>query len=366
MKKVFLVASFLVLTVFTKIFAQSSCPAITSLTVSNITNTSATFNWVAGPFNYYNTYDFYAVEYKPSNTNVWIWFGGGTPMQQTMSVFSPGTSYDVRVSGQYTYSLSTCPPSAVLTFTTTGSVPPPPPPVYCATTGLSTSNGWIKSVKIGTINNVSGNNSGYANFTTFSTNVIGNTQIPLTVKAGAKKTPKNQYWVVYVDLNNDGDFLDANETITNFSTSGGTAFTKNIVIPTTTIGSYRMRIKAYSQGNANSCGTFANGEVEDYTIKITSNSSARIASNLPVVLVNETLGNQLTIYPNPAADQLTVSYFGEEVKDLKIFDMTGKMIIEDVNFSNIKKLNISKLQKGMYVLQLTTKTGKKTQKFIKD
>ncbi|CAN5548176.1 hypothetical protein BH11BAC5_BH11BAC5_51170 [soil metagenome] len=369
MKKLFLFTSFFVLSIFAKTFAQNSCPPINNFTVSNITNTNATFDWVAGPFNDYNTYDFYAIEYKPSNTSTWIWFNAGTPMHQEVGVFSPGTTYDVRVTGQYTYSFGNCTPSEVLTFTTTGAAPPPVP--YCTAKGSSTTYGWIKSVKFGTINNVSGNNNGYANFTTNSTNVTGNTVIPLTVQAAAKKTPKTQYWTVYVDLNNDGDFFDAGETVSSFVSLAGEISTQNIIIPTTLTGPHRMRIKMsyYLYGAGGPCGTFNYGEVEDYTLNITSApAAARTADNLSLTSVKEIAGSQLkfTVYPNPAADYLTVSYPGDQVKGLKIFDIGGRMMIEQANFSGSKKLDISQLKKGVYLLQLTTKTGNNTQKFFKE
>ena len=148
-------------------------------------------------------------------------------MRQVMSVFMPGTSYDIRVTGQYTYSVVSCSPSAVLTFTTTGSAPAPAS--YCTTKGQSTAYGWIKSVQIGGINNNSGNNNGYANFISLSTNVTGNAIIILKVQAAAKKKPLSQQWAVFVDLNNDGDFLDAGETVTSFATVAGEISTHNLI-----------------------------------------------------------------------------------------------------------------------------------------
>ncbi|MGI8583791.1 MAG: GEVED domain-containing protein, partial [Chitinophagaceae bacterium] len=303
MKKLLFFTGFFVVAVFVKTFAQSSCPAITGLTVSNITNTNATFDWNAGSFTGYN------IEYKPSYTTTWIWFGGGSVPHQEMSVFSPGTTYDLRVGGTSLY--GDCPPSAFITFTTTGSVPPPVP--YCTAKGSSTTYGWIKSVSIGTINNVSGNNNGYANFTRLSANVTGNAVIPLTVQAGAKKTPQSQLWAVYADLNNDGDFLDAGETVANFVSVGGEIVIQNIIIPTTLTGPRRMRIKMQYMFNASggSCGSFPSGEVEDYTINITSAVAARIMDNAPSnVSAKVAAGSQLklAIYPNPARDNLNVVY----------------------------------------------------------
>ena len=372
MKKLLLFTCFFVISAFAKTFAQSSCPAITGLTVSNITNTNATFDWNAGSFTGYN------IEYKPSYTTTWIWFGGGSFPHQEMSVFSPGTTYDLRVGGTSLY--GDCPPSAFITFTTTGSTPTPVQ--YCVAKGSSTTYGWIKSVSIGTINNVSGNNNGYANFTTLSASVTGNAVIPLTVQAGAsglrtkrnaikEVTPESQLWAVYVDLNNDGDFLDAGETVANFVSVGGEIVTQNIIIPTTLTGPRRMRIKMQYMFNTSGgpCGSFPSGEVEDYTVNITSAVAARIMDNAPSnVSAKVAAGSQLklAIYPNPAGDNLNVVYPNGQITELKIFDVAGRMVQDQAGFVGSKKINISQLQKGIYVLQLKSKTGDKTQTFIKD
>ena len=119
MKKITFVTLLLAVSVFTKMSAQN-CNPITGLTVSNITDTNATFDWnLTAPFTGYN------LSYRPSYSNTWIWIGGGTVNHQTLSVFSPGTTYEFEVSGVLMYGSGGCPP-AYITFTTTDTVAPPP------------------------------------------------------------------------------------------------------------------------------------------------------------------------------------------------------------------------------------------------
>jgi hypothetical protein len=358
MKKSFLLTNLFVLLLLVNVSAQSSCPAITGLRVSNITSTNATFDWDAGPFDGYN------IEYKASYSTTWVWFGGGSFPHQEMSVFSPGTTYEVRVRGSFYF--GDCPPSAFITFTTLGSVPPPVS--YCTSKGLSTSYGWIKSVKLGTINNVSGNNSGYANFTSLSTGIPGNTIIPLTVQAGAKKTPQSQKWALYIDLNNDGDFFDAGETVANFVSVAGEIVTQNIVIPTTLTGNRRMRISMQYMfvAGGGPCGTFQYGEVEDYTINVTAAVAARTITDASEVVLQKAIpNNQAIVYPNPTKDVLNVVYSKEPVNELKVFDFTGRIRVKQNGFTGSKVLDISGLSSGAYVLILTTKSGDIKQTFIK-
>ncbi len=361
MKKSLLFTLLILTASFIQTTAQSFCPVITGLRVSNITNTNATFDWDTGPFDGYN------IEYRATYSTTWVWFGGGSFPHQEMSVFSLGTTYEVRVSGALTYDF--CPPSAFITFTTLGSAPAPVP--YCIAKGPTTTKDYIQTVQIGTINKISGNNKGYANFTSLSTDVTGNLAIPFTAKAGSNKTANTYIWAIYVDLNNDGDFLDAGETIGwNFVTIGTQPATWNIIIPTSLTGPRRMRIIMQNYFNAagGSCGSFPSGEVEDYTINITSSAAARGAAvnAAPNISVEKNPTGPFTIFPNPATDMLKVIQPDAEANDLKIFDMAGRMVLAQYKFAGNKTLDISKLNKGMYILTLKSKGETITKKFVKE
>lgn len=81
-----------------------------------------------------------------------------------------------------------------------------------------------------------------------------------------------------------------------------------------------------------------------------------------VLSMNETEKKQTKIYPNPAKDNLN---FSEEVSNIKITDLSGKVITQISNSE--KSLNVSKLSKGTYIITATTKTGETiTKKFIKE
>jgi len=55
---------------------------------------------------------------------------------------------------------------------------------YCASSGTSTSREFINRVSIGNINNLSGNNNGYGNFTTQSTTLINGSIQTITITPG--------------------------------------------------------------------------------------------------------------------------------------------------------------------------------------
>lgn len=80
--------------------------------------------------------------------------------------------------------------------------------------------------------------------------------------------------------------------------------------------------------------------------------------------------NDLSIYPNPATNFLNVSFATDNSQniDLKIVDMTGKVLYNEVINHNggaeIYKVPVSNLASGIYFLHLNTPTGKSIQKFL--
>ena len=76
------------------------------------------------------------------------------------------------------------------------------------------------------------------------------------------------------------------------------------------------------------------------------------------------INDNLTIYPNPAHDYIQVLNNNINVNNLCIYDMSGNKIIEK-NINNIKKINISTLSKGIYILKTNTYKGTKITKFVK-
>jgi len=78
--------------------------------------------------------------------------------------------------------------------------------------------------------------------------------------------------------------------------------------------------------------------------------------------VSETSKKEILLFPNPAKDNLT---FSEEVSNIKITDLSGK-IVKQISNSE-KSINISKLEKGTYIITAISKSGDLiNKKFIKE
>ncbi len=82
-------------------------------------------------------------------------------------------------------------------------------------------------------------------------------------------TVYNEFWRIWIDFNEDGDFTDAGEEV--FADSGTTAVSGNISIPANLSVTTRMRVSMKWNAVPESCETFSYGEVEDYTISIVAN-----------------------------------------------------------------------------------------------
>jgi hypothetical protein len=64
----------------------------------------------------------------------------------------------------------------------------------------------------------------------------------------------------------------------------------------------------------------------------------------------------LKIYPNPTQDWLIIELKENEIKNIKITDMSGKIVLQQYDLIN-NQLNISHLTSGIYVLTVEDKAG---------
>ena len=144
---------------------------------------------------------------------------------------------------------------------------------YCTGGSPSTAYEYISKVTLGTISQSSGRGTaGYQDFTSQSTTMQTGVNYSATIEVtNPYSTDKLLIWI---DWNKNGDFTDTGE---NVYVSSGTFvtphITSNFTPPAgTTAGSTRMRIRLIDANypNLTPCGTSTYGEVEDYTINITT------------------------------------------------------------------------------------------------
>ena len=135
---------------------------------------------------------------------------------------------------------------------------------------------------------------------------------------------------VWIDYNGNTSFDDAGETVisADFQTVG--FYTNTFTVPLTApIGTTRLRATAKMSSDAGhtiptSCDVPADpigyhGEMEDYIVKIMAPTAVQ-ETNMPA--------NNVIVYPNPTANQLTVSFeeVGKEAVSVDLLDITGKLV----------------------------------------
>ncbi|MEY4660860.1 MAG: hypothetical protein RLZZ42_812, partial [Bacteroidota bacterium] len=115
-----------------------------------------------------------------------------------------------------------------------------------------------------------------------------------------------------------------------------------------------------------------------YTITSDAKSSAadrfevvfRTASNVVTAVTNWSNGDYVKLYPNPVINLLQVEYRVGIHRELtlKVYDMSGREVMERKQLKSGHQVNMSGLLRGVYQYQLLDKAGKfiAADKFLKD
>jgi hypothetical protein len=149
-------------------------------------------------------------------------------------------------------------------------------PGYCESRATSTADETLKQVVFESINNLTTNCDTYDDFTYISTDVIAGQTYPFSIIIGDCEGTScySKRLAIFVDWNQDYDFVDAGERVYNSGQLGNTPcpdFPVDgfiTVPPTATTGCTRMRVIVVetSSTDPSPCGTYTWGATEDYTV----------------------------------------------------------------------------------------------------
>lgn len=149
-----------------------------------------------------------------------------------------------------------------------------------------------------------------------------------------------------------------------YTSNNGTDFTKII-----------DNVKAKGNASSNMLykymdqNPFANEEVRYYRLNIVDDNGTYSWSNTEVV-TNQTMSyNDLSIYPNPFNNDVTIYTNNNSLTEVLLFDISGRMLYEKTFIPNKNEINLSEisgLNAGVYLI--TIKQGDKvyTKKLIKN
>lgn len=331
--------------------ADTTAPtAPTSLTASGTTQTSTTLSWNASSDNVgVIGYDVYR-----SSTLI----GSTTSTSANVTGLTAATTYSFTVRAKDAAGNVSSASNSVAVTTLSASTPPAS---YCTSKGNNATYEWIDYVALNGMTNSTGNNGGYADFTSMTASLpYGSNTIVFS--AGFRSSSYTEYWSVWIDYNQNGTFESTEKVVGGSSSSSGN-LSGTFTVPTTALaGATRMRVQMKYNATSTACETFSYGEVEDYTVNIGASAVASFAFTGNEELSNETNVFEFNLYPNPVSSVLNIIMADDRNVDFAIHNTLGQTL-KSGKLS--KEINVSDLADGVYILEI--KDGQKViaKKFVK-
>jgi len=233
---------------------------------------------------------------------------------------------------------------------------------YCESSGSFSDKEFIKRIIFAGIDHTSGQ-EGYGDFRDQTARVRTNQEYNLRIYPGFEGYQHLQFFHIWIDFNQDGDFEDQGEEVFSHfrpdkpASSAIEPINRSIRIPDfIPSGTTRMRVSMQREMFPESCEFFEFGEVEDYS-----------------VLINETAGESfegLGIYPNPAQSYIFIDMRNArtDVGTMYLYNAMGQIVYKqdlDVIGQGTLRLDIDHLDMGGYIADLILSDGSRlTKQFV--
>ncbi|TYP99879.1 putative secreted protein (Por secretion system target) [Tenacibaculum adriaticum] len=321
-----------------------------NVSASSVTQTSATLSWSASSDNVGVTgYDVYRGATFVTST---------TSTSTNVSGLTAATSYTYSVRAKDAAGNESA--AGTVSFTTLSNQVS-----YCTSTGSRVTYEWIDYVSFGGMTNSTGANGGYGDFTSQVATVAPGSSNQLLVSAGFSGSSYTEFFSVWIDFNQDGTFASSEKVASGSSSSAGNLSYTVAVPANAVLGNTRMRVSMKYNSASTACESFGDGEVEDYTVNISTSARSYGADVSAEALRNEKVLD-VVAYPNPATSFIQVKLNTKDTSNAtyRIVNTIGQSV-QTGRLDNAN-INVSKLQTGMYILEvndgqklLTTKLVKK-------
>jgi subtilisin family serine protease/chitodextrinase len=225
------------------------------------------------------------------------------------------------------------------------------PDGYCASKGNNSSYEWIDLVQLGSINNSTGNDGGYADYTNLSTDLTVGNQYTINFSAGFSGSSYTEYFHVFIDFNRNGDFGDAGEEVVAGSSSSSGTLSGTFTVPSgASEGTTRMRVSMKYNSAASPCETFTYGEVEDYAVNLTGSGT----NFFSVTSFGEEIGNETSsfvLYPNPANNKFQINMPENSNAKVSVYNISGSLV-KHINITADESIDVSSLASGVYTVKI--------------
>jgi hypothetical protein len=225
---------------------------------------------------------------------------------------------------------------------------------YCASVPTSNDGSGITNATVGTTPFVIADVM-YVNNTATAVAVEPgtNTNVQLTFATGYTYDIN-----IWIDFNNDFDFNDAGELVKTgiacTSANPNTVDASFLMPLTAPTGPHRMRIGTADDGQVPPapCYNGAYGVTLDFTVDTTLGSNSFDTSNF-------------VAYPNPVKDVLNLSY-KTAISNVKVINLLGQEVVNAKANTNDVQVDMSALNAGVYIVNVTVDDTVHSIKVIKE
>jgi Subtilase family/GEVED domain/Secretion system C-terminal sorting domain/Fibronectin type III domain len=236
------------------------CTAPDVLVLSAITDTSVTATW--NSVFAANSYNLKLMTAAGEEI-----FEGLTDTTLTLDILEPCTAYGIQI--QTVCDTGATDYGTVVDFTTFGCGACTDL-TYCPSNSVNAGFEWIGNVTLNTIDNTTGSDEGYGDYTGLSTDLMTYNQYSLGLTPAFASNLYDEWFKVWIDFNQNGDFNDAGEMVYNAGATTQSTVNGSIIVPASAaLGSTRMRVVMQFNQEPGVCNVNFNfGEVEDYCVNI--------------------------------------------------------------------------------------------------
>ena len=279
---------------------------------------------------------------------------GGSDIANAVSVSANNYSFTGTVNTQYFWKVVPFSGAGAATGCTEQSFTTVATGCYCASVPSSNDGSGITNATLGTSPFVIADVTYVANTTTAVAVEPGtNTNVQLTFATGYDYDIN-----IWIDFNNDFDFNDAGELVktgiacTNANPNTVDAsFLMPLTAPT---GAHRMRIGTADTGQVPPapCYNGSYGVTLDFTVDTTLGSNSFDTSNF-------------VAYPNPVKDILNLSY-KSAISNVKVINLLGQEVVNARANTNDVQVDMSALNAGVYIVNVTVDDAVHSIKVIKE
>jgi hypothetical protein len=270
---------------------------------------------------------------------------GGTDIANAVSVSATNYSFSGNVNTQYFWKVVPFSGAGPATGCTEQSFTTVATGCYCASVPTSNDGTGITNATVGTTPFVIADVM-YANNTTTAIAVEPgtNTNVQLTFATGFTYDIN-----IWIDFNNDFDFNDAGELVK-------TGIACTAVNPNTVDASFLMPLTAPTGAHRMRIGTADDGQVPP---------APCFSGSYGVTLDFTVDTSNFVAYPNPVKDVLNLSY-KSAISNVKVINLLGQEVVNAKANTNDVQVNMSALNAGVYIVNVTVDDTVHSIKVIKE